>query len=87
MVVRIRYERPQPNLSLRQFALTAAALLTPSALIAFTMAFWVIAAEMQWTGQFVWSHGLFSHWQVWVASAAVLLLVARLLEKLSASPS
>ncbi len=58
-----------------------AALLSPSAVIAFTIAGWAIAAEFRWTTGFFISTGLFSHWQVWLFAAAVLLLFARLLNR------
>ncbi len=85
MVVRIRYSRlrPLPNVRWRQVAITIAALLTPCALIAFTMAFWIFAAGMQWTGAFFINAGLLSRWEIWVAVAAVLLLVAKVLERLT----
>jgi hypothetical protein len=83
MLVRIRrYKRrepgeaPQPSL-----ALGLAALLTPSALIAFTISSWSIAANLHWTANFFISSGLFSHWQVWLIAAAGLLLVARMLNR------
>jgi hypothetical protein len=89
MVVRIRYARPRPlpSSSWKQFALTTAALLTPCALVAFTMAFWIIASDMQWTGAFFLSTGLLARWQVWLCGAAVLLLLSRLLDRLSTAYS
>ena len=85
MVVRIRYARLRPPafLEWRKIAVTLAALLTPCALIAFTMAFWVIASEMRWTGEFFISGGLLSRWQVWLAASGVLLVLARLLDRMS----
>jgi hypothetical protein len=85
MVVRIRYSRPRPlaTFEWRQIAITVAALLTPCALLAFTMAFWIFASQMQWTGEFFISKGLLSRWEIWVATAAVLLVVARVLDRLS----
>lgn len=62
-----------------QLALAAAALLIPLALIAFTICFWSFAAELGLTGEFNLSAGLFSHWQVWLFLALMLLLCARLL--------
>lgn len=85
MIVRIRYPRlrPLPKVEWRQTALTIAALLTPCALIAFTMAFWIFASEMQWTVGFFIRYGLLSRWEIWLATAAVLLLLAKLLDRLS----
>jgi hypothetical protein len=92
MVVRIRWNkvsisapanefRNRSSLRLEKFALLAAALLTPSALVAFTLAFWSVASDLHWTGDFFLTHGLFSHWQVWICTAGVLLFLARLLER------
>ena len=55
----------------RQLILLLAALLAPSALIAFTMAFWIIASDLKWTGEFFLTGGLFSHWQVWLCTAGI----------------
>jgi hypothetical protein len=66
--------------------LLLAALLTPSALLAFTMAFWIIASDLRWTGEFFLATGLFSHWQVWLCTAAILLLLSRLLDRAARRP-
>jgi hypothetical protein len=83
MVVRIRLSKRTETQSFRleDAALATAALLTPSALLAFTMSFWILASDLRWTGDFFLSHGLFSHWQVWLCIAGVLLLLARLLDR------
>lgn len=70
----------------RRAVLLLAALLAPSALVAFTMAFWIIAADLRWTGEFFLTSGLFSHWQVWLCTAAVLLLLSRLLDRVARRP-
>ncbi len=82
MVVRIRWNAPTLGPSQRnvRFALLVGALMTPSALVAFTMAFWIIASDLRWTSDFFLTTGLFSHWQVWLCTAGVLLLCARLLD-------
>ena len=82
MVVRIRWNSRRAGVPLaRTAALTMASLLTPSALIAFTLAFWRFTADLHLTGDFFISSGLWSHWQVWLISAAVLLLLGRLLDR------
>ncbi|HEY1948466.1 MAG TPA: hypothetical protein VGG97_15765 [Bryobacteraceae bacterium] len=63
----------------KTLALAVSSLLIPCALIAFTLAFWSIAADMRWSTTFFVSTGLFSHWEVWLASAGLLLLLARIL--------
>jgi cation transport ATPase len=83
MLVRIRWKKRSQSdrRRLRNLALALASLLTPSALIAFTIAFWRISADLRWTGDFFISTGIFSHWQVWLITAAVLLLIARVLDR------
>src|SRR3954449_11202034 len=44
-------------------------LLKPVALLAYVLAGWRMGADMNWTGEFFISKGLFSHWQVWLALA------------------
>ena len=66
---------------LRRVASALAALLSPAALVAFAVSFWSIAADLHWTNDFFVSTGLFSHWQVWVITASLLLISARLLTR------
>jgi hypothetical protein len=83
MLVRIRLYRRRDHAKDTQqsLALGLAALLTPSALVAFTISFWSIAAHLHWTTDFFVSSGLFSHWQAWLIAAAVLFLAARVLNR------
>ena len=60
----------------RRVALALSALLTPAALMAFALAFWRFGADMNWTGRFAISEGLFSHWQVWGAVGTMLEVCA-----------
>jgi hypothetical protein len=85
MLVRIRWEKPNGLSSgFQETALATAALLTPSALIAFTMALWSIAADLHWLSEFFIARGPFSHWQVWLIVAGALILAARVLERCGA---
>jgi len=70
---------PTPQFQAIAFAI--AALLAPAAVIAFTISFWSLAADLHWTSTFFVSTGLFSHWQVWLISAATLLVASRLLNR------
>ncbi len=81
---RLRPLKPVKEIRLETIALIAAALLTPSALVAFTMGLWIITSDLRWTRDFFVSRGLFSHWQVWICTAGVLLLLARLLDRFGA---
>jgi hypothetical protein len=83
MVVRIRF-RKGPRLvrkrgKNRKFALAAAALLTPAAVMAAVLALWRIAADMNWASRFAISTGFFSHWQVWLGAAILLQLCSHVL--------
>ncbi len=89
MLVRIRFSRPEAGYPPhpQEIALACASLLIPSALLAFTLAVWDIAADLRWTGQFIVSAGLFSHWQAWFCIAVLLLLVARFLDRYGSGPA
>ncbi len=85
MVVRIRLgsgtkvrQRRRKN---RHIALALASLLTPAAVMACVLACWRLAADINATGQFPITEGLFSHWQVWIACATVLQFCALLLNR------
>jgi|tagenome__1003787_1003787.scaffolds.fasta_scaffold18272238_1 hypothetical protein len=79
MRIRIHWRTPRSHIGTREVALGFAALLTPSALVAFTIGFWSFAAELQWTGVFFVSSGPLAHWQVWLILAGILLACARIL--------
>ena len=83
MVVRIRFGKRHKLVRKRggnrKFALAAAALLTPAAVMAAVLAMWRIAADMNWASRFAISTGFFSHWQVWLAAAVLLQLCSRVL--------
>src|SRR5579864_9689307 len=78
MIVRIRFGKGptirRERRKNRHVALAVAALLTPAAVMACVLACWRLAADFQATNQFPIASGLFSHWQIWLACAAVLQL-------------
>jgi hypothetical protein len=53
----------------------------PTALAAGVLAFWRIAADLNWTSSFAITSGIFSHWQVWLAAAVALQVCARALNR------
>jgi len=57
------------------------ALLMPAAVMAAALGVWAIAADLKWTSDFAISSGIFSHWQVWLAAAALLHLCSRALSR------
>jgi hypothetical protein len=82
--VRIQWKQKPSRTSDEQdriAALLLASLAAPCALLAFTMAFWRVAADLHWTRTFVIANGVFSHWQTWLASAAILFLIITLLDR------
>ena len=85
MVVRIRLSYGdairKTAVANRQAALIASALLTPVAVMAWALAFWRLAADLGWTGEFAIATGIFSHWQVWIAVAVALQFGAFLLQR------
>jgi len=85
MVVRIRF-RKGPKISRKrrqnqQLALAVASLLPLPTFCAGTLGLWRIASDLNWTGSFAISTGIFSHWQVWLGAAVGLQLCARALNR------
>lgn len=85
MVVRIRFGKG-PNVGKtrkknHRMAAAFAALLTPAAAMASVLGIWRIAADLKWASSFAIPSGLFSHWQVWLGTAALLQLCSRLLNR------
>jgi hypothetical protein len=89
MIVRIRFGRGakvgKHSRKNRKLALGLAALLTPAAALAWVLALWRIAADLNWTGSFAISAGLFSHWQVWLGAGILLQVCAHLLNRYAKS--
>ena len=85
MIVRIRFSNgPRVRRNQRKnqhLALGLAALLTPAAVMAIVLALWRLSADLRATGEFPISAGLFSHWQIWLTSAAILVFLAIILNR------
>ncbi|HLY18296.1 MAG TPA: hypothetical protein VKR61_13780 [Bryobacteraceae bacterium] len=65
----------------QRVALAFASLFTPAAVMAAALAVWGLAAGPNWTSHFAIRNGLFSHWQVWFAFAALLQTCAHFLNR------
>jgi len=65
----------------KQLANVLVALLTPASVLALAFGLWRLGADLEWTGEFPISNGLFSHWQVWIALALSLKLTAPALRR------
>jgi len=76
MLVRIRFGRgakvERKRRKNRRVALAFASFLTPAAVMTAALGIWRLAADLQWASNFAIRTGLFSHWQVWFASAGLL---------------
>jgi hypothetical protein len=85
MVVRIRFGKGptvgKKRRKNRRIALAVAGLLTPAAFLVGVIGLWRLTADLGVTAGFVISSGIFSHWQVWLATAVLLQLCARLLNR------
>jgi len=85
MVVKIRFSSGarvrQKRRKNQHVALALASLLTPAAVMACVLTLWRLAADLNFTGQFPITDGLFSHWQVWVTVAATLQFLAIVLNR------
>lgn len=55
--------------NIRQLIKAVSFLLSQTALVAFVFAVWRLSADLNWTGDFIVTSGLLSHWQVWLAIA------------------
>ena len=85
MLVRIRFGKG-PNVQRsgrknRRLAMVFASFLTPLAVMAAMLGVWRLAGDPHWTSDFAIRQGLFSHWQVWFAFAAVLQTGSYLLNR------
>ena len=60
-------------------------LLTPVSLLAYVLAFWRLASDLRWVGEFFISSGLLSHWQVWLALGIGIHMLASYLNRFGRS--
>jgi len=65
----------------RQVAHGTAALLSPASVMAFVLGSWRLGADLNLTGEFAISRGLFSHWQVWFALGAAMQVASAVLSR------
>jgi len=75
MVVRIRFGKGlqvRKRRKNRRVAMAFASFLTPAAVMAGALGIWRLAEDASWASAFAIREGLFSHWQVWFASAGLL---------------
>src|ERR1700722_573367 len=75
MMVRIKLQKGPPvqrkTGKNRRVASAIGTLLMPAVLMAYVLGLWRLASDMGMAGEFAIS-GIFSHWQVWIAVAALL---------------
>jgi hypothetical protein len=75
MVVRIRFGRG-PLVTRRKgknsrIAMLAASLLTLISICLLSLGIWRLCRDVNLAGDFIFEDGFLSHWQVWIAAAAV----------------
>jgi hypothetical protein len=70
-----------PRSKPRKLAVLLAALMTPASAAAYALGLWRLGADLDITGRFAISKGLFSHWQVWIASGAAIQAAAMTLSR------
>ena len=80
MVVKIRFRRG-PVVTRRRgknsrMATLAASLLTMVSVSCASLGMWRLGTDLDWAGDFVFSRGLLSHWQVWIGVAVAVQYVA-----------
>jgi hypothetical protein len=73
MVVKVRFGRG-PVVTRRKgknsrIASLASSLLTMTAISCAALGLWRLGTDLDWAGAFVFSDGLFSHWQIWIGAA------------------
>jgi hypothetical protein len=85
--VKVEPELARKLAGLRRTAGAAGALLTPASVAALALGFWRLAADLDLTGQFAITGGLFSHWQVWIGLAVILQTCASRLSRYGAGGS
>jgi hypothetical protein len=90
MIVRIRFGKSRP-VAHRAARNAPAARLTASflSLVAISFAifgFWRVGQDLGFAGDFVFSSGLLSHWQVWAAAAAITWYAAWWLTRYAKQP-
>lgn len=73
MVVRIRISRGP---RVQEVFAGAAGLLTLVAVMCFIMSAWKLMADMGLAGGFVFTQGVLSHWQVWLAAGIATQLIS-----------
>ena len=52
-----------------RMAMLAASLLTLVSISCASLGLWRLGTDLDWAGDFVFSRGLLSHWQVWIGTA------------------
>lgn len=59
-----------------RIARLTATLLTLGAISCGSVGLWRIGSDLGWTGDFVFTRGILSHWQIWIGAAIVAQYVA-----------
>ncbi len=65
----------------QRFASVVSALMGPAIFLAYSLAAWSLAANMGWTGSFLYSEGPLSNWLVWLGIAVLVHVAADVLKR------
>jgi hypothetical protein len=68
-------------------ATLTASLLTLVSISCAALAMWRIGTDLDWTGDFVFSSGLLSHWQVWAGIAVAVQYMSWRLTRYARKPT
>lgn len=69
----------------RRYAPVVGFLITPFAFTGYVLAFWRLGADLNWLGEFFITKGLLSRWQVWLALAIAMQILANQLNRFGGS--
>ncbi|MFN8687012.1 MAG: hypothetical protein ACK50U_13535 [Acidobacteriota bacterium] len=85
MIVRIRFHIGPRVSGTRnidsKLAYAIASLLTPAALLCVVVALWRLLADLNVASEFIFRHGLLSHWQVWIALGVAVQTISSFLDR------
>lgn len=65
----------------QEFGSLVSALMGPAVFSAYALAFWSLAANLNWTGTFPFTSGPLSNWLIWFGIAILLNVAASILRK------
>ncbi len=71
------WEELRPSAAMVEAAELLVHLLKPASLAAFLLSAWRFGADLGWTNTFLFQDGIASHWQIWAAIGAAMMVTER----------